>query len=84
VLLFSSNVNDGGLLLVTEARQRFALFDLWSAASLLNEGINDHVSNRVEMVKQSLGLLVRKVGKPQDSPTPLGCDAACLLWVRTG
>jgi hypothetical protein len=49
-VLHSSNVNDGGMLLVTEARQRFALFDRCSAASLLNEGVNAHLSNGVEVV----------------------------------
>ena len=50
-----SGVNDGRKRLVTEFRQRFALNDLFSTASLLNEGINTDISNHVEVVEHPFG-----------------------------
>lgn len=78
-----SSVNDGRKRLVTEFRQWFALNYLFSTASLLNEGIDNHVSHHVEMIEQSFGFLVRKIGSLKECSAHLGSDAACLR-VRTG
>jgi hypothetical protein len=53
-----SGVNDGRKRLVTEFRQRFVLNDSFSTASLLNEGINYHVSHHVHVIEHPFGFRV--------------------------
>jgi hypothetical protein len=81
-VLTLSGVNDGSKRLVTEFRQRFVLNASFSTASLLNEGINSHVGHHVEVIEQSFGFLVRKIGTLKECSAHLGSDAACLR-VRT-
>jgi hypothetical protein len=81
-ILTLSGVNDGRKRLVTEFRQRFVLIASFSTASLLNEGMNRHVSHHVEVIEQSFGFLVRKIGTLKECSAHLGSDAACLR-VRT-
>src|ERR1700683_3116957 len=78
----SNSMNGGCERLVTEFRQRVALIIFFSAAPLLNEGINGDVSHQVQVVQQRLSFLILEGGSLKNCSTHLGSNTT-RLRVRT-
>jgi hypothetical protein len=82
-LLASSNVCNGCKRLTNEFRHWFVLRLPFYTTPLLDEGINRHVSDHVEVIEQPFGILVGKIGVLKECSAHPGSDATCLR-VGTG